>query len=476
MIMHPEPQLTRAIPAEGEGETPRIVSDDGFKVLRPYFREIGRLETLTSEQEIALAKAVEDYTRAMWREILGIPLAARLLVGRWSELRSANRVTATLSGLPPDRRPPDVSARMDDAVQRVAILLDRRDKLDGDGGRPPSSAKLARIDQEMQRILLAANLSPSLLDEFLRTLREREALLERAGTSWGACAATSEQEIGLPPAEFRERMERIQRAESRLHQARNELIQRNLKLVVKVAKGFRGMGLSFADLVQEGSLGVLHAVGRFDYRRGFKFSTYAVWWIRQAIIRAIQKHSRTIRLPSHVYDRTRRFRQTRERLSTALGRTPTPKELAEELEIDERQVDTLMRIGQMPASLDAPVNQAENESLGDLLEDPTTPNPVEELHRAWLTQTIESLLLSLSPRERDVLSWRFGLGGERRLTLQEIADRLELSRERVRQIQVGAIKRIRHRSVVMPELGSPAGSSRTSTRTRSSRTACARNA
>jgi len=448
--MHPELQLARTIRTQGEAETPRTVPDDGFEVLRPYFREIGRLETLTPEQEVALAKAVGDYTRAMRREILGIPLAARLLIGRWSELRSANHVTATLSGLPPDRRPPDASAQMDDALQRVAILLDRRDKLQGGGDKPPSRAKLARIDQEMQRILLAANLAPSLLDEFLRTLREREALLEGAETSWGACAATSEQEIGLAPAEFRECMERIQRAESRLHQARNEMVRRNLKLTVKVAKEFRGMGLCFSDLVQEGSLGVLHAVGKFDHRRGFKFSTYAVWWIRQAIVRAIQKHSRTIRLPSHVYERTRRFRQARERLSIALGRSPTQMELAEELEIDEKQVDTLMRIGQKTVSLDAPVNQDESESFGDLLEDPTTLDPVEELHQARLAQTIEPLLLSLSPRERDVLSWRFGLGGERALNLQQIADRLELSRERVRQIQVVAIRRLRLRSTLVP--------------------------
>jgi RNA polymerase primary sigma factor len=243
-------------------------------------------------------------------------------------------------------------------------------------------------------------------------------------------------------------MGRIQRAESRLHEARNELVQRNLKLVVKVAKEFRGMGLSFPDLVQEGSLGVFHAVGKFEHRRGFKFSTYAVWWIRQAIVRAIQQQSRTIRLPSHVYDRARHFRQTRERLSAELGRTPTPGEIAEQLEITEKKVEMLMRIDQRPASLDAPVHPAENESLGDLLEDPNAPDPVEELHQAWLTQEIESLLLGLSPRERDVLSWKFGLVGERGLTLQEIADRLGLSRERIRQIQVAALRKLRARLIV----------------------------
>ncbi len=445
-------QLARATPAEVGGEDQPVVSDDGFGMLRPYFREIGPLETLTSEQEVALAKAIEDYTRAMWREILSIPLSGRLLVARWGELRSANRVTATMSALPPDRRPPDASARMDKALRSVAILLDRRDELRGGDHEPSSCVKRKAIDLEQRRILLAANFSPSLLDELLRTLREREALLERARTSWIAFVAASQQEIGLPPAEFQERMGRIDQAESRLIEARNELLRRNLKLCVKVAKEFRGRGVPFPDLVQEGSLGLLHAVGKFDYRRGFKLSTYAVWWIRQAIFRAIQTHSRPIRLPSHVYDRTRRVRQTKERLSIALGRTPTREEVADGLEIDENQVETLMWIDQKPASLDAPVKPAESGSLGDFLEDPATPNPVEELHQASLMKTVESLLLGLRPRERDVLSWRFGLGGERVLSLQEIAERLELSRERIRQIQVDALRKLRARSMPAQEL------------------------
>lgn len=451
-MIHPEALTARATPTEVGGEDQRVVSDDGYGMLRPYFRAIGPLETLTSEQEVALAKAIEDYTRAMRREILSIPLSARLLVARWSELRSANRVTATLSALPPDRRPPDASERMDEALRSVAILLDRRDELRGGDHEPSSLAEQEAIDLELRRILLAANFSPPLLDELLRTLRARRALLERARTSWSAFVAASQQEIGLPPAEFQERMGRIDQAESRLIEARNELLQRNLKLCVKVAKEFRGMGVDFPDLVQEGSLGLLHAVGKFDYRRGFKFSTYAIWWIRQAILRAIQTHSRTIRLPSNVYDLARRVRRTRERLSIELGRTPTREELAEGLEIDENQVERLMRIDQKTASLDAPVKSTESESLSDFLEDPATPNPVEELHQASLMQTVDSLLLDLRPRERDVLSWRFGLGGERALTLQEIADRLELSRERVRQIQVEAITKLRSRSMPPQEL------------------------
>jgi hypothetical protein len=199
------------------------------------------------EEEVALARAVDDHTRALRREILGIPLAARLLVGRWCELRSANRATAVLGAQPPDGRPPDASARMDGTLRRVARLLDRRDKLHGE--KPPSPDELSRIDREMQRILLAADLSPVLLGELLRTLREREALLDGARASWGARLATSEPELGLPREEFRERMERIRQAEIRLHQARNELTRRNLKLVVKVARSSGAWSLAL-DLVR----------------------------------------------------------------------------------------------------------------------------------------------------------------------------------------------------------------------------------
>jgi len=453
-MSHQAPQLARALPSERASGKERIQPDDGFEGLRPYLREIGGLETLTVEEEIALARAVDDHSRALRREVLGIPLAARLLVGRWCELRSANRATAALGAQPPDRRPPDASARMDATLKRVAMLLDRRDKLHGEN--PPSPGELARIDREMQRILLAADLSPVLLDELLTKLREREALLERAGTSWGAWLATSEQEIGLAPEELRERMERIRQAETLLHEARNELTRRNLKLVVKVAGEFRGTGVSLSDLVQEGSLGLLHAVGKFDHRRGFKFSTYAVWWIRQAIIRAIQSQARTIRLPSHVCESTRRFRRIYERLSAALGRSPTPEELAEELGIDPSQVETLIRIDQKPASLDAAVGQVENGSLADLLADPEAPDPVEKLHQERLARTLESLLVHLSQRERDVLGWRFGIAAEGQLTLREIADRLELSRERVRQIEAAAIRRLRLRSTLAPRRVLPA--------------------
>ncbi len=423
----------------------QVVKDDTFEMLRPYFKEIGPIVTLTAEQEVALAKRVDAHTAGLRETILGVPFAARFVVERWSDLRSAERVTATMSAVPADRREADASARMDRALKRVALLLDRRDKLCGNYQARPSAAKLAKLDQDMQRALLRANLSPALFDEMLVALREREALLSRRASGTGARTSRQqlEFEIGLGAKEFRERMRIIDTEELELHAARNEFTRHNLKLVIRVAKEFRGMGISMADLVQEGNLGLIHAVGKFEHARGFKFSTYAVWWIRQAMIRAIQNQSRTIRLPSHVYDRSMRYQRVLKQLGTSLGRTPTDKEMAKELGISEKQVEQLSRIRQKPASLDAPIRNSEEDSMADLLEDPDAIDPVDEIHRERLTGSVNSLLVHLSERERDVLSQRFGLGGQPGRTLQEIASLLGLSRERVRQIQAGAISRLR---------------------------------
>ncbi len=444
-MLQQEVDFSSAHTQHSDEESNRSAKDDTFEMLRPYFREIGPVETLTAKEEVALAKRVDAHTAGLRQEIFGIPFAARFVVERWSELRGAERVTATMSAVPADRREADASPRMDRALRRVALLLDRRDKLCGSYKARPAEAKLAQIDRDMQRALTRANLSPNLIDEILNGLREREALFSRRSS--GAGSRTSRQqlefEVGLSAKEFRARMRKIDKEESGLHEARNEFTRHNLKLVIRVAKEFRGMGIAMPDLVQEGNLGLIHAVGKFEHTRGFKFSTYAVWWIRQAMIRAIQNQSRTIRLPSHVYDRSMRYQRVLKQLSTSLGRTPTTKELAKELGVNEKQIEMLSRIRQKPTSLDAPIRNSEDESMADLIEDTEAINPIDELHRERLTGTLDSMLVHLSERERDVLSQRYGLAGKPGHTLQEIANLFGLSRERVRQIQAGAIAKLR---------------------------------
>jgi len=444
-MLQGESELASAETEHEKRGSGRSAQSDTFEMLRPYFREIAPVETLTAEQEVALSKRVDAHTAGLRREIFAIPFAARFVVERWNELRDAERVTATMSAVPADRRPADASARMDRALRRIALLLDRRDKLSGRYQGRPSAEKLAQIDRDMQRGLLRANLAPVLIDEILVAFRERAGHLSPRGRRSGDRVSRShlEFEVGLSAKEFRARIKRIAREEESLHEARNEFTRHNLKLVIRVAKEFRGMGISMPDLVQEGNLGLIHAVGKFEHSRGFKFSTYAVWWIRQAMIRAIQNQSRTVRLPSHVYDRSLRYKRVLEQLSISLGRTPTTQELAEELGIQEKQVEALGRLRQKPTSLDAPIRNSEEESLGDLIEDTEATNPVDDIHREQLTGALNTLLVHLNDRERDVLSQRFGLGGQPGRTLQEIANYLGLSRERVRQIQAGAIAQLR---------------------------------
>jgi RNA polymerase sigma factor (sigma-70 family) len=412
--------------------------------LEPYFREVGPLPTLTAEEEVALAKGIEGHTSALRQGILGIPLTARFLVGRWRELCRANRVTATLSAVPADRRESDASARMDHTMSRVAALLDRRAKLDDRRDRR-SEARRERIDGEIQCRLLEADFSAALLEEALTALRQRRAALSRTGAArrGGQVRRALEREIGLPARDFRAQMREIGQSRRALREARNCFVEHNLKLVITIAKGFRGLGISFTDLIQEGNLGLLRAVEKFDHRRGFKFSTYAVWWIRQSIVRAIQNHSRTIRLPPGVYRNMFRLRKALAKLSTEFGRAPPVKALSRELDLGEEETEFLLEVLKYPVSLDAPVRGAGDLTIGETIPDPIPTRPVEAIHRARLQREVKDLLAHLPARERQVLRWRFGLAGERDHTLREIGDRIGLSRERIRQIERDAIQRLR---------------------------------
>jgi RNA polymerase primary sigma factor len=228
---------------------------------------------------------------------------------------------------------------------------------------------------------------------------------------------------------------------------KNRFAHHNLKLVVTISKDFRGLGLSFPDLVQEGNIGLIRAVEKFEWRRGFKFSTYAVWWIRQALIRAIQNQSRTIRIPSHKYDDLRWLDETRNELERNLGRLPHTRELAAAMDVSEERVSELQRIAPEPSSLDAELaggrEGGRERSRGDLLSDPDAIEPGNALDHSRMAPETQRALAYLEPREQSVLRWRFGLDGSPEHTLQEIGERLGLSRERARQIEGRALAKLR---------------------------------
>ena len=245
---------------------------------------------------------------------------------------------------------------------------------------------------------------------------------------------------GFDPKE-RERLERgVREGEV----ARRHLIRANSRLVVSIAKKYMGHGVPFLDLIQEGNLGLIRAVEKFDHRRGYKFSTYATWWIRQAITRALADQGRTIRVPVHMSEQINKLTQASRRLEQELGREPTTEELAAEMRIKPRKVERLMEIAQRPLSLEMRVGEEMDSELGDFIEDEETPLPTDAASQELLREEIEKILGSLTPREARVLQLRYGLADGHSYTLEEVGERFGVTRERIRQIETKAIRRLRH--------------------------------
>jgi len=243
---------------------------------------------------------------------------------------------------------------------------------------------------------------------------------------------------------MRRRVDTIRQQFTEYESVKRELSSGNLRLVVSIAKKYRNRGLSFLDLIQEGNTGLMRAVDKFEYRRGFKFSTYATWWIRQAITRAIADQARTIRIPVHMIDVLSKLRNIEKRLLQELHREPTTEEVAVRAGLDVEEVKRVLDIGRHPVSLDRPVGDGEDCSFGELIEDVQSDNPVRNANNGLLRQKIEALLKTLTYREREIIRLRYGLGDGYTYTLEEVGRIFKVTRERVRQIEAKAVRKLQH--------------------------------